>query len=100
MARMIPPIPKEQAMRPEPPTPVKTVTVRCTYFGKKGYFYMNAKQIFLASDFGPLFVRPRDYGVYLNAVGKLPGLTNGKWDGPFTVKVGDCTDLIIPELNQ
>ena len=100
MARMIPPFPKEQAMRPEPPTPVKTVTVRCTYFGKKGYFYMNAKQIFLASDFGPLFVRPRDYGVYLNAVCKLPGLGDGMWRDPFSVTVNGETDLIIPEFNQ
>ena len=100
MARMIPPFPKEQAMRPEPPTPVKTIQVKCVYFKESGKQYTSGSATFLRSDFGPLFIYPKDYGVYLNAVGKLPGLTNGKWDGPFTVKVGDCTDLIIPELNQ
>lgn len=84
----------------ETPTPIKTVTVRCVYFKESGKQYTSGSVTFLQSDFGTLFIYPRDYGKYLNAVGKLPGLINGRWEGPFTVKVGDCTDLVLPEIGQ
>jgi len=87
-------------MSQDPPTPVKTIQVKCVYFKESGKQYASGSATFLRSDFGSLFIYPKDYGVYLNAVGKLPGLINGKWGGPFTVKVGDCTDLVIPEFNQ
>lgn len=41
-------------------------------------------------------IYPREIGRKMNEACKLPGLSSGKWDGPFTVGI-DYPELVLPQ---
>lgn len=79
--------------------PTDPTKIECVYFKDSGKFYARDVERFPAALFAPFDtpIYPRDYGMILLALGRLPGLIGGKWNYCFTVCVNDeYPELITP----
>lgn len=92
----------------EPPSddhgiPQGQAEVRCVYFKDSGKFYLYEKATFPVEYFEGC-IYPRQCGERLRTDKKLPGLSSGEWDGPFTIEVHNAKlgisypELVLPVL--
>lgn len=74
----------------------KHIKIKCTYFKPSGKWYADGVDEFDSELFvGCIY--PKEYGVRLLQLQRLPGLSSGTWHGPFTVDVQDKYEELVPD---
>jgi len=72
--------------------------IKCTYFKASGKYYADGEGVFDPALFEGC-IYPKEIGVRLRELGKLPGLNSGTWlDGYFVVEPEDSyPELVKPD---